>query len=98
MTEKERIADPASSFDNGYHLFAKEQHRKRIRKTPERINYAIQQFKQNKIEYSLKNKETGHFHCRRKSDNKLFEFYAGTGKIKGYEHRGIHFLINILNK
>ncbi|MCH5210412.1 MAG: hypothetical protein J1F01_05545 [Oscillospiraceae bacterium] len=44
MTEKERINDPVDSFDGGYHLFAKEQHKKRVRKTPDRINYAIRQF------------------------------------------------------
>lgn len=37
------------------------------------------------------------FHCRRKSDDKLFQFYAGTGKIQGYDRaRGIHALIKIL--
>uniref|UniRef100_A0AAU8AXV4 Uncharacterized protein n=1 Tax=Dulem virus 37 TaxID=3145755 RepID=A0AAU8AXV4_9CAUD len=77
----------------------KENHAKRVLKTPERINYAISQFEKHDIEYSLKNATTGHFHCRRKSDDKLFQFYAGTGKIQGFDNaRGIHTLIKILLK
>lgn len=63
----------------------------------DRIDYAIKQFESHGIEYSLKNEQTGHFHCRRKSDDKLFQFYAGTGKILGNDSkRGIHALIKIL--
>nr|DAH38973.1 MAG TPA: hypothetical protein [Caudoviricetes sp.] len=51
----------------------------------------------NGIRYELKNAQTGHFHCWRKSDNKLFQFYAGTGKIQGEEYRrGIACLIHLL--
>lgn len=51
----------------------------------------------NGIEYQLKNEQTGHFHCWRKSDDKLFQFYAGTGKIQGFTQvRGIHSLIQML--
>lgn len=49
----------------------------------------------NNIEYVLKNDATGHFHCRRKSDDALVQFWAGTGKILGYTQRGIHNLIHI---
>lgn len=67
-------------------------------KNPDRIQYAIEQFEKHEIEYTLKNKQTGHFHCRRKSDDKLFQFYAGTGKIMGFENkRGIHSLIRLLD-
>lgn len=63
----------------------------------DRIDYAIKQLESHGIEYSLKNEQTGHFHCRRKSDDKLFQFYAGTGKILGNDsERGIHALIKIL--
>ena len=31
-----------------------------------------------------------------KSDDQLFQFYAGTGKIQGLQTRGIHNLIKIL--
>ena len=58
----------------------KEEHNKRVAKTPDRIEYAIQQFEKNDIEYVLKNPAIGHFHCRRKRDDKLFQFWAGTGK------------------
>lgn len=72
-------------------------HDERVKKTPSRIEYAIEQFKKNDIEYVLKNPNTGHFHCYRKSDDKLFQFYAGTGKIQGYDTvRGIHKLIELL--
>ena len=65
----------------------------------DRIDYAIKQFESHGIEYSLKNEQTGHFHCWRKSDDKLFQFYAGTGKIQGVNNdRGIHALIKILEK
>ena len=63
----------------------------------DRIDYAIKLLESHGIEYSLKNEQTGHFHCRRKSDDKLFQFYAGTGKILGNDsERGIHALIKIL--
>lgn len=76
----------------------KQVHQERIMKNPDRIQFAIKQFETNNIEYQLKNESNGHFHCRRKSDDKLFQFWAGTGKILGCEHaRGIHTLIKLLN-
>lgn len=82
----------------GIREYAKEQHRKRVSENPNRIKYAIEQFEKHNIEYNLKNEETCHFHCRRKSDDKLFQFYAGTGKIMGFENkRGIHSLIRLLD-
>ena len=82
----------------GIREHAKEQHAKRVADNPNRTQYAIEQFKNHEIEYTLKNEQTGHFHCRRKSDDKLFQFYAGTGKIMGFENkRGIHSLIRLLD-
>ena len=76
---------------------AKEAHDERVAKNGDRIKYAIKQFEKHEIEYTLKNEQTGHFHCRRKSDDKLFQFWAGTGKILGYDDaRGIHALIRML--
>ena len=76
---------------------AKEIHAARVAKNPSRIEYAIKQFELHNIEYELKNEQTGHLHCHRKSDDKLFQFYAGTGKIMGEQNcRGIHALIKIL--
>ena len=83
----------------GIAQLAKENHKNRVAKNPDRIKYAIEQFEKNGIEYYLKNEQTGHFHCHRKSDDKLFQFYAGTGKIMGYQNaRGIHALIKMLTK
>lgn len=63
-----------------------------------RINYAIEQLEKHNIEYVLVNEATAHFHCRRKSDDKLFQFYATTGKIQGVsDKKGIHSLIEILD-
>ena len=76
----------------------KEAHRNRVDKNPSRIEYAVAQFKKHDIEYRLMNPQTGHFHCHRKSDDKLFQFYAGTGKIQGVENeRGIHALVRMLD-
>ena len=67
-------------------------------KNSDRVLYAIQQFEANNIEFCLKNEAAGHFHCRRKTDDKLFQFWAGTGKILGIDNlRGIHSLIEVLN-
>lgn len=97
MTLKEREEDPGNSFDGGYHLYAREKYKERVAKTPARVQYAIEQFEKNDIEYRLLDSSIGHFHCRRKSDDKLFQFWAGTGKIMGEEHiRGIHLLVKKL--
>ncbi len=99
MTRKEREANPEESFDGGYHLYVEEQHRERVAKTPDRVAYAIRQFEMHNIEHTLKNAQIGHFHCRRQSDDKLFQFWAGTGKIMGFDNvRGIHALIKMLLK
>ena len=83
----------------GIAIHAKQVHAERIAKTPDRVAYAIEQFEKHGIEYTLKNPTTGHFHCRRMSDDKLFQFYAGTGKIMNEPNRrGIHALIKILTK
>ena len=83
----------------GIAQLAKENHKNREAKNPDRIQYAIEQFEKHGIEYYLKNEQTGHFHCHRKFDDKLFQFYAGTGKIMGYQNaRGIHALIKMLTK
>jgi len=66
--------------------------------TNERLQYAIEQLANHDIEFSLKNKQSGHIHCRRKSDDKLIQFWAGTGKIMGHEVMGIHNLIAILTE
>lgn len=76
----------------------KKRHDERVAKTPDRVNYAIEQFEKNNIRYELKNPSIGHFHCWRKSDGRLYQFWAGTGKILGYRNRGINLLIKELMK
>ena len=74
----------------------RELHRQRVAKNPDRIAYAMKQLEQHGIEYTLKNEATGHFHCHRKTDDKLIQFWAGTDKIMGYTNlRGIHNLIRL---
>lgn len=98
MNRAEREDNPAESFDGGYHIIAQKNHKDRVAKMPERIQYAIQQLQAHGIEYALKNQAIGHFHCRRKSDDRLFQFWAGTGKILGYDNqRGIHALVAMLD-
>lgn len=74
---------------------AKQAHRERVAKTPERITYAEHEFEKRGIRYALKNAETGHFHAW-DSQGKLRQFWASTGKIMGSNRRGIHNFINIL--
>ena len=62
----------------------------------ERIKYAVMQFEDNDIRYELMNQQNAHFHCFRKSDGKLFQFWARTGKILGSDKRGIREFIKIL--
>ena len=76
----------------------RKEHDERVAKTPDRIEYAVSKFEENGIRYELKNPGIGHFHCWRKSDGKLYQFWAGTGKILGYRNRGIKMLIRELLK
>lgn len=91
--EDDKGRDP---FWDKLSALGKQNHATRVAKTPERVRNAVSLFIANGIEFELKNAEIGHFHCRRKSDDKLFQFWAGTGKILGSEQRGIHAMINIL--
>ena len=73
----------------------REMHKERVAQNPSRIEYAERQLQQNGITYIIKNYTTCHFHCWRKSDDKLIQFWAGTGKIMGYKRRGIKNLIKL---
>jgi len=97
LRASEREKNPEETFDGGYHLYAKEKRKERVSKNGERIRFATALLLANKIEFALKNESTGHFHCYRKFDDKLIQFWAGTGKILNYKNqRGIHNLIKIL--
>ena len=75
---------------------AKEVHARRVADTPRRVRFAMDSFEEHGIRYELKNEATGHFHCWRKTDGQLFQFWAGTGKILGRNIRGIRALISLL--
>jgi len=64
--------------------------------TNERLQFAIEQLKKHDIEHSVRNEQSGHIHCRKKSDDTLIQYWAGTGKILGHESQGIHNLIKLL--
>ncbi|MCL2357613.1 MAG: hypothetical protein FWC70_10790 [Defluviitaleaceae bacterium] len=74
----------------------KQRHDERVAKTPDRIRYAIAEFNKNDIEFSVKNHAIGHIHAWTKGDNKVFQFWADTGKILGSNKRGIHAFIGLL--
>ena len=83
---------------DGLKELAKRNHDERVAKTPQRINYAIEQLKKHNIRYELKNADTGHFHCWTKN-NILVQFWAGTGKIADLDRaRGINALIKYLEE
>lgn len=82
---------------DGLRDWRKEQHDKRVAKNPDRIAYAISQFEKNGILYELKNPQICHFHIWDKN-GKLYQFWAGTGKILGKEQGGIHNLLKIIKK
>ena len=64
-----------------------------------RIQYAIRELEKNNIEFVLKNEANGHFHCHRQKDGQLFQFWAGTGKILGYNNFvGVSALIHLLKE
>jgi len=73
----------------------KENHEKRVAKTPDRVSYAIDKLKQHNIKYVLRDGSIGYFQCHRKADDKIIQFWAGTGKIYGYDIRGINNLIKL---
>ena len=57
---------PRDEFWDALKEHAHRNHQERVSKNPDRIAYAIQQFEAHGIEYQLKNRQTGHFHCWRK--------------------------------
>ena len=66
--------------------------------TYNRIEYTKGILNEHKIEYAVVNFETQQFHCFRKSDDKMIEYFAGTGTIKGFpDKKGIHNLVAILD-
>lgn len=81
----------------GLKQLAKENHAKRIAQNPQRLKYACEQLKKNGIAFKVCNEETCQINVYT-ADGNVFTFYAGTGKIQGYEARGIKAFINLLTK
>ena len=79
----------------GLRQLAKANHDARVAKTPQRLKYAAEQLNQNDITYKVCNETTGQINCYF-ANGTVLTFYAGTGKIKGYERqRGIKAFIRI---
>ena len=62
------------------------------------IDEAIVAFEEHGIESILRNPRNAHFHCFRKRDLALFEYYASTGTITGQKVKGLRALLNILTE
>lgn len=77
----------------GIREHAKQQHAERVAKTPARLAYAIEQLEKSGLEYRVCNEKIGHIQVYGKYNDQLYNFWVGTGKIQGFESRGIHNLI-----
>lgn len=62
-----------------------------------RIAYATKILVEHDVEFTIKDETAGHMQVWRKSDDKVFNFWAGTGTIesKNYPKKGIHNLVHI---
>ncbi len=78
--------------------YAKEQHDKRVAKTPSRLEYAKKILTENGIPFKVCNETTGQINCYFANGNVL-TFYAGTGKIQGHNNiRGINSFVRLCKK
>lgn len=80
---------------DGLHELAKQNHRDRVEKNPERIAYAEKRLKAEGIRFAVKNQQTGHIQAW-DDTGRLFQFWAGTGKIMGHSARGIESFIKLI--
>lgn len=83
----------AEDFE-GIKRLAKANHASRIAKNPQRLRYAAEQLDRTGITFKVCNETTGQINCKFANGTTL-TFYAGTGKIKGYEQRGIKNFIKL---
>lgn len=84
------MADTFSAF--------REMHKARVAKNPQRLQYASDQLRQNGIDFKVCNETTSQINCYFES-GKIHTFYAGTGKIKGYDNlRGIKAFVKLCLK
>ncbi len=99
MTDKKQltskaICDKGDSFDCGYHSWAKEKHKERVAKNPDRLKYAEQVLSNNLIPFKICNVSTTQINVY--INGKIYTFYAGTGKIQGYNRiRGINSFVKL---
>ena len=56
--------------------------------TKQKVTDAIEMFKLNKIQTTLKDKTKGHFYVWDKN-NKMYNYFAKSGYIAGYHNKGI---------
>ena len=71
---------------------------KKENKTQKRVSFAENVFCKNGIRYSVRNKNLGHLVCYGKNGGS-YQFYAGTGKIQGYDYiRGVKGIIKLINR
>lgn len=75
--------------------YCKSKHDARAAKTPERVAYAEEQLQEAGIRYVVKNASIGHIHAWN-NRGKLFQFWAGTGKIMNHNARGIENFIRLV--
>lgn len=75
---------------------AQANHDERVSKNPQRLEYACKQLDKHGFNYEVKNPSITQIVIREKG--KTYVFYAGTGKITGYEERGIKNLIKLIKK
>lgn len=74
---------------DGIREHARRQHQERVAKTPQRLEYATKLLKENNISFIVHHDATGQINAYFEN-GRCLTFYAGTGKIKGYDNiRGI---------
>ena len=86
----------AEDFE-GIKQLARANHAERVAKTPQRLRYAVEQLDKHCVTYKVCNEATGQINCYFANGNML-TFYAGTGKIKGHEQRGIVNFLKLCDK
>lgn len=90
---------PTEDFGCCDYNWKEEREKERLEQTNKRLEYAISRFEQLKLKYKVCNKNIGQVNVWRPSDNKIFSFYARTGKIAGVNNiRGIENFIKFLSK
>lgn len=74
----------------------KQQHRERVAKTPNRIEWCQDQFKKQKLPFVLKNEETGQFNAKKGKSTIIYYCSTGTVMLDGktLNGRGFRYATN----